>query len=95
MALIGIKKLNTEEALASFNPEEWDVSCGCYSYPCFKRNKDTGEVTSLPDKIKVEYFMHMKGNADLNRKHIQKNAAKAILALLGKQLKDCKEVPNY
>lgn len=95
MALIGIKKLNTEEALGLFNSNEWELSKGVYSCPCFKRNKETGEVLQLPDKVKVDYFIHMKGDASLNRKYIQQVAAKAIAATLGIRLQDVKEVLNY
>ena len=95
MALISMKKLNTGEALNLFNSEEWDLSKGVYTCPCFKQNKETGEVLRLPDKVKVDWFIHMKGNASLNRLHIQKSAAKSIASLLCKQLKDIKEIPNY
>lgn len=95
MALIGMKKLSTEEALSLFNSKEWDLSKGVYSCPYFKRNKETGEVLRLPDKVKVDYFIHMKGDPYINRVHIQKSAAKAIADLMGKQLKDIKGISNY
>lgn len=95
MALISMKKLNTEEALSIFNSNEWELSKGVYSCPCFKRNKETGEVMQLPDKVKVDYFIHMKGNASLNRRHIQQGAAKTIASVLGMRLQDVKEVLNY
>lgn len=95
MALIGMKKLNTEEALSIFNSNEWELAKGVYSCPCFKRNKETGEVLQLPDKVKVDYFIHMKGNSSLNRRHIQQGAAKAIASALGVSLQDVKEVLDY
>lgn len=95
MALIGIRKLNIEEVNTIFNPNEWEISKGVYYCPCFKRNNYTGDVIRLPEKEKVDYFIHMKGNPSLNRIHIQKRAAKHIASLLGIKLSDIKDTPNY
>lgn len=95
MALIGVKKLNTEEAFSIFNPNEWELAKGVYSCPYFKRNKETGEVLQLPDKVKVDYFIHMKGSTSLNRRHVQQGAAKALASALGIRLQDVKEVLDY
>lgn len=95
MALIGIRKLNTEQVIELHKLGTYTVSKGVYSSPTYKRNKETGEVVKVADKITTEYVIHNLGNINLNRHHITKHAAACFMQLRNKKLNDVPCIESY